>query len=50
MKSKEIYSKPEVTVIDIIAEGIIATSQTFSVSGDHDGGAAGARERNFWGK
>lgn len=50
MKTKEIYSRPEIEIITIISEGIIATSgeETFNLDSSHGGGDAGAKRRNFW--
>lgn len=53
MKTKENYIKPEIEVIDIVSEGVIAISgeDRIGVSDeDHDGGMARSRKKGFWGE
>ena len=53
MKTKENYIKPEIEVIDIVSEGVIAISgeDRIGVSDeDHDGGMTRSRKKGFWGE
>lgn len=51
MEMKETYVKPEVELIDMETEGVIAASyDQFGISDDeHEGGPARSRRRDFWG-
>lgn len=49
MKTKEKYKKPEIDIIEVILEGVIAGSEDeLNIDGDHDGGPAGSKKRDFW--
>ena len=53
MKTKENYIKPEIEVIDIVSEGVIAISgeDRIGVSDeDHDGGMARSKKKGFGGE
>lgn len=51
MKTKEDYMKPEIEVIDVMTEGVIATSgeDRIGVSDEgHEGGPSRSRKKAFW--
>lgn len=53
MKTKENYIKPEIEVIDIVSEGVIAISgeDRIGVSDEeHDGGMVRSKKKGFWGE
>ena len=46
---KKIYSKPNITVVSINLQRMIAASNEVQMGGDYNGGAVGARQGgSFW--
>ena len=50
MKTKDIYNKPEIEVIDLISEGVIAASAGDEVDFTEDAyeGGGARSKRRFW--
>ena len=50
MKTKDIYNKPEIEVIDLISEGVIAASTGDEVGFTEDAyeGGGARSKRRFW--
>lgn len=46
---KKIYSKPNITVVSVSLQRMIAASSEVQMGGDYSGGAVGARQAgSFW--
>ena len=51
MENKSFYIKPEVEIVDLELEGLIASSPSYTVDeSDTYDGPAYSKPRNFWGK
>lgn len=49
MKTKEEYMKPEIDIIEVILEGVIAGSEEkLDIDDTHLGGPAGSKKKDFW--